>query len=373
MTKDKKVLYLTSLISLAVLLVALFTVKSNARIVAAVLMAIIATAVCLLIRKRSSRSIAKRDVLLLMLILSVIISALTEMSGIYFGYYKNPYYVNSKVFLSFIIPITVVIAACEITRSVLLSQKSRFAGAASFIICIAAETLMLSSIAGIESFNQFMDLVGMTLLPAITANLLYHNVSKNYGALPNIVYRLISALYVYFIPQTTAIADAIRAMIKVAAPLIVLALITAMFSKQKKNAVEKGKKLSLVGVAVSIIATVAITMLISCQFRFGALVIATESMTGEINKGDMIVYERYDGQKIEEGQIIVFLEKNANIVHRVIRIEEVDGETRYFTKGDFNADEDSGYRTDADIVGLTDFKLAYAGYPTLWLREIVSN
>lgn len=373
MTKDKKVLYLTSLISLAVLLIVLFTVEKNSRIVSAVVMAAITAATCLLIRRRSAKSIAKKDVLLLMIILSVIISALMEMTGIHFGYYKNPYYVNPKILYTFVIPIAVIIVATEITRSVLLSQKNGFVGCVSFLIGVVAETLTFLSFAGTASFNQFMDLVGMTLLPAITANLLYHNVSKNYGALPNIVYRLISALYIYFIPQTTAIADAIRAMIKVAAPLILLALITAMFSKQKKNAVEKGKKLSFVGVAVSIIATVAITMLISCQFRFGAIVIATESMTGEINKGDMIVYERYDGQKIKEGQIIVFLEKNANIVHRVIRIEEVDGETRYFTKGDFNADEDEGYRTDADIVGLTDFKLAYAGYPTLWLREIVSN
>ena len=373
MTKDKKVLYLTSLISLAVLLTALFTVQKNSRFVVAALMTVMAPIICLIIRKRSARSIAKKDVLLLMTILSVIISVLIEITGIYFGYYYNPYYVSSNILFTFIAPIAVTIVATEITRSVLLSQKNGFADVVSFLIGVAAETLMISGFAGATSFNQFMDLVGMALLPAISGNVLYHYVSKNYGALPNIAYRLISTLYVYFMPNRTAMASSLSAMLKLTLPIGVFALILAMFSKTKKNAVEKGKKLSVVGTAIAITAVVAVAMLISCQFRFGALVIATDSMTGEINKGDMIIYERYDDQNIREGQVIVFFNGEANIVHRVIRKEYVNGEWRYFTKGDFNETEDRGYRTDKDIVGLTDFKLAYAGYPTLWLREIISN
>lgn len=373
MTKDKKVLYLTSLISLAVLLVALFTVKRNGRIVAACLMALVTPAVCLLVRKRSAHSIAKRDVLLMMLTLAVIVSALIEMTGLHFGYYKNPYYVNLNVFLTLIIPIATVIITTETVRSVLLAQKNGAVDAIAFIIGVTVETLAFSGIAGISTFNQFMDLVGMTLFPALSANFFYNFVSKRYGAMPNIAYRLITVLYVYFMPQTTAMNDALSACIKILTPILMYALISAMFRKTKKNAVEKGEKLSLVGTSLALAAIVLVAMLISCQFRFGALVIATESMTGEINKGDMIIYERYDDQKIKEGQVIVFLQNEAKIVHRVIKIDRIDGEVRYYTQGDANKDPDSGYRTDADIVGLTDVKIAYVGYPTLWLRDIISN
>ena len=34
------------------------------------------------------------------------------------------------------------------------------------------------------------------------------------------------------------------------------------------------------------------------------LVIGSESMTGTINVGDAVIYERYDGQRIKEQQII---------------------------------------------------------------------
>jgi signal peptidase I len=96
-------------------------------------------------------------------------------------------------------------------------------------------------------------------------------------------------------------------------------------------------------------------------------------MTGEINKGDMIIYERYEDQEIKEGQVIVFLKNNRRIVHRVVEIEYVGGETRYYTKGDANDGLDSGYRVEEDLFGVTDMKIAYIGYPSLWLREMLES
>jgi signal peptidase len=178
-------------------------------------------------------------------------------------------------------------------------------------------------------------------------------------------------MYVYVIPTHTGMADAILSMIKLALPIIMYALVSGLFEKKKKVALQKGAKLSALGTVLTAVAVVSIAMLISCQFRYGAIVIATESMTGEINKGDIIIYEEYTDQTIKEGQVIVFLQNNNRIIHRVVRIETVAGEIRYYTKGDANESEDRGYRTDSDIVGLTDIKLAYLGYPTLWLREII--
>jgi signal peptidase I len=156
-------------------------------------------------------------------------------------------------------------------------------------------------------------------------------------------------------------------------PLALLALVSALFEKKKRYAKKKTSKLSTVGTLLVTAVIVSLVMLVSCQFRFGAIVVATESMTGEINKGDVIVYERYEKQTINEGQVIVFLQGGNRIVHRVVKIEQKDGEVRYFTKGDANNVIDSGYVTDKDIVGLTDIKVAYIGYPTLWLRELLDG
>ncbi len=373
MNKDKKVLYTITTVVLAVLLVVFGVTARNSVIVAAIAMAIITLPVCLLIKKRSSLSINKGEVLVLTTVIAALYVFLMLMVGTFFESYKNPYFVNVEYLLRVIIPSVVVIVTSEIVRYVLLGQKNKFASVISWLICVMAEVLMFSGVAGLESFNHFMDLVGMTLFPAISANVYYHYVSKRFGALPNVSFRLISTLYVYFIPVYSEFPDALHSCIKILLPIVMFSLTGALFEKKKRNAVVKGKKASAIGTVAAATVMILTAMLISCQFRFGVMVIATESMTGEINKGDMIIYERYDAQPIKEGQVIVFEQFENKIIHRVIKIENIGGETRYYTKGDANKDQDDGYRTEKDIVGLTDAKVSYIGYPTLWLRALLES
>ena len=116
----------------------------------------------------------------------------------------------------------------------------------------------------------------------------------------------------------------------------------------------------------------AVTMLISCQFRFGVLVIGSESMTGAINKGDAVVFEKYNKEKLQKDQVVIFKKDDILVVHRIIRIKNVNGQYRYYTKGDANQKEDESYITSKDIVGVTKFRIQYIGYPSLWMRDIFS-
>ena len=50
-------------------------------------------------------------------------------------------------------------------------------------------------------------------------------------------------------------------------------------------------------------------------------------------------------------------------VHRVIDKAIVNGEKRYYTKGDANEKMDSSYITDDEIDGLVLFRIKYIGYP----------
>ena len=373
MNKDKKIIGTVSLATFAILLIVLLLPINESKILTALLMSAMALIARVLIRKRSSVSINKKEVLLLSIIIAVLYVLLLQGMGIAFGFYKNPYFVNTSILIKTVIPVAAIIVSSEIFRGTMLAQKNTFASVFAFLSCLIAEVLTFSSIAQLTSFNIFMDLMGLHLLPAIGANLYYNYVSRRYGTLPNVIFRLITALYSYFMYKITATPDVIVAMIKLVVPVIMYALISALYEKKKKPALRKGSKLSVLGTILTSVVIVSIAMLISCQFRFGAIVIATESMTGEINKGDMIIYEEYKKQSIDEGQVIVFLEDGNRIIHRVVKIEIVENEKRYFTKGDANVDMDTGYRTDSDIVGLTDIKVSYVGYPTLWLRTLLDG
>lgn len=93
-------------------------------------------------------------------------------------------------------------------------------------------------------------------------------------------------------------------------------------------------------------------------------------MAGHINKGDAIIYERYDGGLINKDEVIVFKRDNIKVIHRVIDVRVVNDEYRYYTKGDANMQRDDGYVTAKDIIGTTDLRIKYIGYPSLWLRDI---
>ena len=371
MNTDKKRVYILTTVMLAVLLTSLFVDIGSNIIVTACLLLPLTTATLILIKKKAIPSISKKEVTLLLTVIAVLTVVLLQLSGIYFGFYQPLYVFSSYTFFNYILPFTVIIVAVEIIRSRLLAQKYKFSSVMCYLICVLSEVLMYRNLHEITSLNRFMGLVGLTLFPALTGNVLYHYVSKKFGAVPNIIFRLIITLYAYVLPITSGISDSLLSFIWLILPLVIFFFVRAIYRKGKKSPKEKNGKFSYISMGATAVLMLSIVMIISCQFTIGALVIATESMTGEINKGDVIIFEKYDDQKIKENQVIVFRSDTSMIVHRVIKIETIGDERRYFTKGDANDSPDAGYVLEADIVGLTDFKIPYIGFPTLWLNEII--
>lgn len=371
---DKKTLRVISAAAVVALLSALFIPgESSGRIVSSILLPLLAAVSWLLIKKREALSINKREITLLSFVFGVVFLMLYYLTGLPFGFVKNIYVLNLKNFFSFILPITLTAVASEVFRYVIRQQDDRLSDVLSYFACVFTEALIYGNIYYVNSFNRFMDFMGLTLFPAIIGNLLYHYLTKRYGMAPNIIYRLIVTLYLYIIPVVPAMADSLFSLYSIAFPIVIYAFIDALYERKKRYALEKKNPFTVPITAISAIIMIALVMLISNQFRFGALVIATPSMTGELNVGDSVIYERYDDQIILEGQIIVFEQNDSMIVHRVAKIEKINGETRYYTKGDANDVMDAGYIKIGDVVGLIRAKVPYVGYPTLWMRDLFNT
>jgi len=239
---------------------------------------------------------------------------------------------------------------------------------------VLGEMLICASVSEINSLNSFMDLLAGAFLPASLFNLLYNYLSKRYGMYPNLVFRLSTSLYTYFIPYESAIADSLHNFIRLLLPIAIYYFIDSLYERKRRyalgNTSRVGRFVSRVLTVIVVIIMLGTVMLVSNQFKYGSYVIATESMTGEINKGDVVIYQRYDDQIILEGQVIAFESGKSVVIHRVVDIQVINGNTRYYTKGDANEDMDAGYVTNSDIIGLVDHKLPYLGYPTIWLRGL---
>ena len=358
----------------ALLLIFILPIGDSGRIAAAYLLVPAAFIIPNLVKKRSIHSINSGEVFLIVSLMALVLLMVYYLSGIKFGFVKNPYGLNKDNFFKFFLPIASIIVCSEVIRSVFIAQRDKVVTVFSYLFCVVGEMLIVSNVSSVTSFNRFMDLVAGAVFPALLSNLLYNYLSKRYGIFPNISLRCITTLYAYLFPIVSGISDSIVNFVKLLIPIAVYFFIDALYEKKRKYALGNRspmyRAVSAVLTTVVLVIMIGTVMLVSNQFRYGALVIATESMTGELNKGDVVIFESYDDQTITEGQVIVF-EKNGNmIVHRVVDIEVINGSARYYTKGDANEDLDADYITESDIRGVAQQKLPYCGYPTLWIRSL---
>ena len=372
LSPDQKIGYAVTLGILAALLLTLAVPATVIRFVAAAVLVIAAAAVCVLVKKRRILSFYKRQILLLVAIIAAVYVMLSYIVGAMFGFTPTVPALSLDTFFRFVLPGTAIIIATEIIRAVLLSQESRVTPILLYLVCLCAELTVGGGFRGIDTMYRLTQFTAFTCFPAVTTNLLYHYLAKRYGIWPNLALRLILFLSGYLIPVTPKTPAILTSFALLLLPLAVYLFVDKLYEKKIRFAsATRASKWRPVWVGVVLAVMLSVVMLISCQFRFGILVIATESMTGTIDKGDAVVFEQYEEQELAVGDVIVFLNDNGHrVVHRIEEITHVDGQTQYFTKGDANDVMDHGYLTDSRIVGVVQFRIVSIGYPSLWLREL---
>ena len=174
----------------------------------------------------------------------------------------------------------------------------------------------------------------------------------------------------YFIPYIPDVYIYMRSFLRMIYPFIIYTVIEYSYSKLTIVSNRKNKRQNFIFYTILIIIMSCLIGLISCKFKYGVLVIGSESMTGTINMGDVILFKRYDKQVIKKDEIIVFEKDDLLLVHRIVRITKTGNGYHYYTKGDANESIDSGFITDSKIKGKVIFKIKYIGSPTLWLHKL---
>ena len=374
MKTDRLKVYIIQFVLLAILSFALFVPNIFNRTITSILLLISSFTTMLFIKKKKVESIHAKKVTMLLVLFAVIYLIAFYLMGLYFDYYRAILTFNINTLINYIIPTAIIIISSEIIRNKLLAQNTKFTQIVTFIIMVLIDLMVYINIYTISGYDDIIEVIGFTLFASIACNLLYNYISNRYGINGNIIYRLITVLYVYIIPYIPNVYVFFRAILRIVYPYIIYQVLKYTFEDSKQIIANEDKRKSIICKVILTVVTIIMAMLISCQFKYGILVIGSGSMTGAINKGDSIFFEQYDKQeKIEIGQVIIFNKDEIKIVHRVVDIKKVNGETRYTTKGDANEYNDDGYITNEDIIGICKFRIAYVGYPSIWIRDIFSK
>lgn len=370
MTKDRIIPIISALSVMLVISFAALIPNNYWKLLFSVIFCLAALGINYIIKKRSLLSINKRQVLYIMTASSLLYILILITLGIVFGFTKSLDIINLNTLTSLIIPTLVIIISIEIIRRVFLSQETKLMTILSFIIGICSDLLIYSNLLKFTNFNVFMELVGMILLPAIPANILFTHVGKKYGTLPNIIYRIVLYMFPFISPVVSATPDILESILKLIIPMLIFGFIVILYTNKNRQKVVKRSPFAYVGFGVFFVLMISIAMLMSCQFKYGMLVVGSGSMSGEIEVGDAIIYRKYLDEEIKIGDIVVFEKNDSKIIHRIVDIKYDNGLIKYYTKGDALDHNDDGFITSSDILGYVTKKIVYIGYPTLWLREL---
>ena len=103
-------------------------------------------------------------------------------------------------------------------------------------------------------------------------------------------------------------------------------------------------------------------------FGWKPFIVLSGSMETEIMTGDLVVTKEINTSKLKEGDVIAFKKDGYVTTHRIKSIENVDGETRYITKGDNNNVEDEGYVTEDMVEGIFKSKITGLGNLAMFVQ-----
>lgn len=369
---NKIKVYGLEIILLALLAYALiFPSFLNSRAKIAVFLAFFAVIISLSLKQKRTLSIKKKDVFKLVTLLGFIYIALLYTLGIYTGFYKATVKFSLNTVINYIIPITIIIISSECVRDKFINYDSKVIIIINFIIQIIIDLLIYTdNIYKYNSLDDIMVLVGYVFFASVSSNLLYNYISKRYGKKSNIIYRLLTVMYLYIIPITPDVYIFFLSFYRMVFPLIIYYIIESFYGEVEDTSKPRSKILRVISSSLFVVLMVYIC-LISCLFKYGALVIGSGSMTGTIDKGDVIIFAKgIDAKEINKKDIIVFVKDDIKVVHRVIDKKETNGEYRFYTKGDYNKKQDDGYITQSELYGSVMFRIKKIGLPTIWLHEM---
>lgn len=240
-----------------------------------------------------------------------------------------------------------------------------------FIIFVLLDLSLSKKVLNVSSFNNVYEFFALTFCASLTKNVFLMWLTNKYGYIPCYIYRLIIDLYVYFLPIVPKANMLIQACMFMILPFILYKFVDGT---RKERDIPKAKDVrkrwwDRVETAILLIVFTILAGLVSREFKYSMIAVGSGSMSGTIEKGDAIIYQKYKGELLQEGDIIVFKIDNTLIVHRINKKFFLGEEYVYMTKGDANSSVDNWIVESDMIVGRVEKRIRYIAWPSVWINE----
>ena len=307
---------------------------------------------------------------------------LTYFSGIFIGFTRSVYKFNFSNLIHNIIPYAILIISSELLRYEITRKGdgSPTSYVLVVIILILIDMTLFLKTYSLNNGDEQIKYICSIMLPSVFKNIILMYYTKIGGVFPSIIYRIILDLKLVVLPIFPNFGLYFDCTIECILPVLICAFVEMNLRKFKnKEFVSVGVKNNFfykyLVLIVLLVVSVGFNLLSSGSFRYNIISIGSGSMTPKIRKGDAVLYERINDNKLPEvGEILVFRKEKKIVVHRIIEIVDLSNKEKvYYTKGDANEAPD-GYPIERkDMIGVVKFKIRYIGIPSVVLGEALKK
>lgn len=322
----------------------------------------------------------KKDVFLNLLICLLLYYFITYFLGVFSGFVRTSYSLSINNIIKNIFPIVLLIVASEILRYEIFTKAkgSIFSLVIGCLVFILIDVNMMVHLYDVTTPLGLTKMICLVIFPSITKNIFLTFLTVKTGYKNSLFYRLATELNTYVFPIFPDFGEYINVLIKTVLPIIIMSRINNLFNYYEIRKIKDSKYNSRKLVLYSIITFVLliIVLLTSGLFKYQALTIGSGSMTPKIEKGDIVIVESLNSSEIKDikkGDILVYNHDNKIIVHRVVKISNVNNKVTFNTKGDNNTTNDSWIVKETDVIGIVKFKIKWLGMPTVALNELLNK
>lgn len=377
MKTSEKRLALIQVATIIILLLDIFVTKKLEEYGIVIFLGLVLAITILSLGHEKKRNLYEKDNILSILIYCFIYYIIIYLSGIIIGFLRTRYSLTLLGILRNTVPIILTIVISEFLRYEMLSKtpKNKVLIVLTCLLFVTIDTKLVAYAYDLNTNLGIIKLCYMSVLPILSKNFLLTYLCYKFGYVPCIIYRLIMELPVYIIPIVPNINEYFKTIIELLLPAYILWRTYKEFgSKKGKSDIRRSfivQRVTTVILLIFLTITIALT---SGVFKYYALAIGSDSMNPKIKKGDVVIVEKIPQDNIgtlKVGEVLVYKYNDIVVVHRIIKMEKINDNYYFRTKGDNNNTEDAWTIDQVSVIGKAVTMIPYAGIPTVWLSEEV--
>lgn len=311
------------------------------------------------------------------IIYSIIYYIVIYILGLFFGFLLNKH--TLKRIIENIILTTIPIILKEIYRYIVIKKTNKKKYSPIIIVTILLSVLDIMMQINNYNFSNIItifELIESNVIPNIALNILLSYCAYNFNYYITIVLQLFVQLPNYFIPIIPNMGNYFGSLIKIIFYYICYYKLSILQERYERKLSLKDRKKKNNLIIILIIPLCILIGLVSGIFKYHLFAIGSNSMIPIFSKGDAVLIEKTPQEeikKLEVGDIIAYYHNNLMIVHRITKIETIEGKTIITTKGDNNPTEDAWTVNERDIYGKVITVIKYIGIPSIELNELITK